>query len=280
MRIDSHQHFWRYDPVQYDWIDDADMAALRRDFMPTELTTLIHESGIDGVVSVQARQSLEETDWLLGLAAEHKLICGVVGWAPLVSADVPRHLERLAENRKLVGVRHVVQGEPDENFILRDDFNRGVDALKQFDLRYDILIFERHLPQAIAFVDRHPQQVFVLDHVAKPNIKAGAIEPWHTNIRELAHRPNVYCKVSGMVTEADFRAWTPQQLRPFFDVVLEAFGPRRLMFGSDWPVCLVAATYEIWLNTVAEWTADLSADERDRVFGGTAVEAYGLETSA
>jgi L-fuconolactonase len=279
MRIDSHHHFWRYDAVQYNWIDDA-MSPIRRDFLPGDLAPVIREAGIDGVISVQARQTVDETRWLLDLAHEHDFIRGVVGWVPLINADVKRHIERFKENRKLVCVRHVVQGEPDDDFILRDDFNRGVETLKEFDLRYDILIFERHLPQTIAFVDRHPQQVFVLDHVAKPKIKAAEIEPWRTNMRELARRPNVYCKVSGMVTEANPQTWTPEKLRPYFDVVLEAFGPRRLMFGSDWPVCLVAVPYSRWMNTVVDWTSDLSPAERERIFGATALEAYGLDGSA
>jgi L-fuconolactonase len=277
--IDSHHHFWRYDPVRYDWIDDS-MFALRRDFLPGDLKPVLTDNGIDGAISVQARQTLDETRWLLELAGEHDFIRGVVGWVPLREPDVARHLERFAEDNKLVGVRHVVQGEGDDDFILGDDFNRGVASLRAVDLRYDILVFERHLPPTIAFIDRHPQQLFVLDHVAKPKIKAGEMEPWRANIRELARRENVYCKVSGMVTEADPRRWTPERLRPYFDVVLEAFGPRRLMFGSDWPVCLVAAPYGRWLRTVGDWTAELSPAERDRILGGTAVEAYGLDGMA
>jgi L-fuconolactonase len=177
---------------------------------------------------------------------------------------------------KLVGVRHVVQDEADDQFILREDFNRGVSALREFDLRYDILIYERQLPQAIAFVDRHPEQVFVLDHVAKPRIGERAIEPWRGKIREMARRGNVYCKVSGMVTEADWGAWTGEELKVYFDVVLEAFGPGRLMFGSDWPVCLVASGYRRWVEVVEGWVSGLSTGEQARIFGGTAIEAYGL----
>ena len=276
MSIDSHHHFWRFDPQQYGWIDD-DMSVLQRDFLPEDLRNAIAPAGIDGVVSVQARQTLEETRWLLSLANQHDFIRGVIGWAPLSSPDLKRDLEAVAAEQKLVGVRHVVQGEPDDNFILRDDFNRGVASLRDFGLRYDILIFERHLPQTIRFVDRHPSQVFVLDHIAKPKIKAGEIEPWRRNIAELAGRDNVYCKLSGMVTEADPRHWTPEQMRPYFDVVLESFGPDRLMFGSDWPVCLLGAEYARWGEVVREWTESLSSAEQDRIFGGTAIEAYGLE---
>ena len=224
MRIDAHHHFWQYTVAEYGWIDD-DMAVLRRDFLPADLERELARAGVDGVVSVQARQTLEETEWLLGLAGQHAFIKGVVGWVELVNPGVGAVLERLVKNPKLKAVRHVVQGEPDDNFILRDDFNRGVALLAPLGLVYDILIFPRHLKPSIRFVDRHPGQRFVLDHIAKPQIKAGVLEPWAADIRELARRPNVYCKLSGMVTEADYQRWTEEQLRVCFDVVLEAFGP-------------------------------------------------------
>lgn len=275
MKIDSHQHFWKYDPVEYGWIDDA-MRAIRRDFLPGHLRAEIAAAGVDGVVSVQARQSLAETQWLLDLAAENDFIKGVAGWVELVSPNVGAELERFAANPKLKSVRHVVQGEPDADFILRDDFNHGIRELQKFSLAYDILIFERHLPQTIRFVDAHPNQVFVLDHVAKPRIKDGVLEPWNNNIRELARRPNVYCKISGMVTEADYKTWTEAQLRPYFEAVLGAFGPKRLMFGSDWPVCLVACDYVSWHKLVSGWISKLSPGEQARILGGTAIEAYRL----
>ena len=275
MKIDAHHHFWNYEPVEYGWIDDS-MKAIQRDFMPEELQEEIATAGVDGVVSVQARQSLAETEWLLQLAAKYDFIKGVVGWMDLVSPKVSAELERFAASRKLKSVRHVVQGEADDNFILRRDFNRGVGELHKFALAYDILIFERHLPQTIRFVDAHPNQVFVLNHLAKPRIKDGRLEPWNQNVFELAKRPNVYCKVSGLVTEADCATWTEAQLRPYFDPALEGFGPRRLMFGSDWPVCLVACGYGRWHQLVSSWLAELSADEQERVLGGTAMEAYRL----
>jgi len=275
MKIDSHHHFWKFDPVVYGWIDES-MRVIRRDFLPEDLWAEVASSGVDGVVSVQARQSLLETDWLLGLAAQHDFIKGVVGWVDLVSPHVGEELERFAGNRKLKSVRHVLQGEPDDNFILRSDFNRGIRVLKRFSLAYDILVFERNLPQTIQFVDDHPDQVFVMDHIAKPRIKDGIFEPWNQSIRELAKRPNVSCKVSGMVTEADFSSWSEAQLRPYFDTVLEAFGPQRLMFGSDWPVCLVASGYTRWHDVVSSWVAGLSPHEQDRILGGTAVEVYKL----
>ena len=251
------------------------MKAIRRDFLPGHLRQEIASAGVDGVVSVQARQTIEETRWLLELAGQNDFIKGVVGWAELVSPNVHADLERFAANGKLKAVRHVVQAEPDD-FILRADFNRGIALLNKFGLRYDILIFERHLPQTIQFLDRHPNQIFILDHIAKPKIKTNKFSPWRENLRELAKRKNVFCKISGMVTEADFKTWTETQLRAYFDTALEAFGPQRLMFCSDWPVCLVACSYARWHSLVAGWIKKLSPDEQARVLGGTAVEAYDL----
>jgi L-fuconolactonase len=276
MAIDAHHHFWRYTPHEYGWISDG-MSVLRRDYLPDDLRREAAAVGVDGVISVQARQTLEETDWLLGLAEKDDLIRGVVGWVPLVSPTVGDDLSRFASRPKLKAVRHVLQDEPDDSYMLRDDFNRGIALLKGFGLRYDILIFERQLPPAIKLVDRHPGQNFILDHVAKPRIRDKQLSPWRENLRELARRPNVYCKVSGMVTEADHRNWTPQQLRPYFDAALEAFGSRRLMFGSDWPVCLLACGYRRWLQIVKDFASTLTPDEQDRLFERTAIEAYGLE---
>lgn len=275
MVIDAHHHLWNYSAEEYGWISDG-MKVLRRDFTPDDLRKEIAAAGVDGVVSVQARQTVEETRWLLELAAANDFIRGVVGWVPLVSLDVARDLERFVAQPKFKAVRHVLQDEPDDDYALRDDFNRGIGELKRFNLRYDILIFERHLPQAIKLVDRHPEQVFVLDHVAKPKIKAGELDPWRANLKELARRGNVYCKVSGMATEADWKQWTPGQLRPYFDAALDAFGPRRLMFGSDWPVCLLATDYGHWVRTVREFAGELTDAERAELFGGTATKAYGL----
>ncbi len=275
MKIDSHHHFWSYSAEEYPWIGDS-MAALRRDFLPEHLKAEIAAAGIDGVVSVQARQTLAETDWLLSLANGNDFIKAVVGWVPLADAGVREVIAKFAADPKLRAVRHVVQDEPDDRFILGADFNRGVSALHEFGLVYDILIFERQLAASIEFVDRHPKQVFVLDHIAKPRIKDGALDPWRKKIRELARRPNVYCKVSGMVTEAAWKTWSEEQLRPFFDVVLEEFGPKRLMFGTDWPVCLAASGYARWVEVVQKFSAGLSADEQEWLFGKTAVQAYGL----
>jgi L-fucono-1,5-lactonase len=273
--IDSHQHFWRYNPDEFGWIDD-DMRVIRRDFLPADLQQTLASSGVDGSIAVQARQTLEETRWLLDLADEYPFIRGVVGWVPLVDPRVRETLQSLAARPKLRAVRHVLQGEADDRYMLRDDFNGGIDALRESGLRYDLLIRRHQLPWTTELVDRHPGQIFILDHLAKPNIAAGELSPWRENLRELARRPNVYCKLSGMVTEADYQRWTPEQLRPYADVVLNLFGAKRVMFGSDWPVCLVAATYPQWRQSVQEFTRNLSQSERDHVFGKTAIEAYGL----
>ncbi len=275
MKIDAHHHFWQYNSEEFGWIDDS-LERIRRNFLPADLQTEIQAAGVDGVVSVQARQSLEETQWLLDLASANDFLKGVVGWVPLVDENVHQHLEQFGTNPKFKAVRHVVQAEPDDEFILRKNFSAGISALQKYDLVYDILIFERQLPYAIQFVDRHPDQIFVLDHIAKPRIKENLIEDWATNIRELAKRPNVFCKVSGMVTEADFKSWTPEQLKPYWETVLAAFGPDRLMFGSDWPVCLVACEYERWLGVVGEFAASLSSSEQGSLFGQTAQRVYKL----
>src|SRR5260221_6107907 len=205
--LDSHHHFWRYSPAEYGWIDDS-RTALRRDFLPADLKPEIDVVGIEGVVSVQARQSLQETRWLLELADQHDFIRGVVGWVPLVSPTVAGDRDPLDAHPKLRAVRHVLQDEPDPDYMLRSDFNEGIWTLERFGLAYDILIYERQLPQAIRFVDRHPRQVFVLDHIAKPRVRDNLSSPWDENIRELARRENVYCKISGVATEADWQGWT------------------------------------------------------------------------
>ena len=274
--IDAHHHLWRYDPDLYGWIGDG-MDALRQDFTADDLVDLIGPAGIDATVVVQARQDLAETEWLLDTAAQTPEIAGVVGWVDLLNHDVlSRTLERLSPNPAFVGVRHVLQDELDDAFMLRDDFNRGVARLADYGLAYDILIYPRHLENAILLVDRHPDQVFVLDHLAKPAIRSGDIRGWKSRLAELARREHCYCKLSGLVTEADWATWTAAELEPCLDAALEAFGAERLMFGSDWPVCLLAGDYDRWLDVVTTFTADLSRSERERIFGGTAAEAYRL----
>ncbi|MGD0461204.1 MAG: amidohydrolase family protein [Tepidisphaeraceae bacterium] len=276
MVIDSHQHFWKYSSAEYGWIEES-MSAIRRDFLPEDLRPLLQPAGVDGVISVEARQSLEETHCLLGLASENPFIRGVVGWVPLISDRVKSDLEAVAADPKLRGIRHVLQGESDDQYMLREDFNRGLSLLKEFGLAYDILIFARQLPTALRLVDRHPEQVFVLDHIAKPSIKAAELEPWAKYIKEISRRTNVYCKVSGMVTEADWQAWTEGGLREYFDIVLEAFGAGRLIAASDWPVCLLACGYKRWWEIQRQWAAGLAGPEQEQFLGLNAVTAYGLK---
>jgi L-fuconolactonase len=273
--IDAHHHLWRYSAAEYEWIDDR-MAVLRRDFLPTELIDELTSAGIDGAITVQARQTLEETRWLLELAGRHKKILGVVGWAPIASPDFQTSLDALAADPKLAGLRHIVQAEP-EGFLDRADFNRGIRAMRETSLVYDLLIAEHQLDEAIRFVDRHPQQMFVLDHIAKPKIAAGEIEPWRARIQELSKRSNVSCKLSGMVTEDSWSHWSIDSLRPYLNTVVNAFGPDRLMAGSDWPVCLVASSYTQWWQTLRNYFADFSNNERMDLFGATAARIYNLK---
>ncbi len=275
-RIDAHHHLWRYTPEEYGWIDE-EMTVLRRDFLPQDLLREIAAAGIDGTVAVQARQTMDETRWLLQMADECDAIRGVVGWAPIAGEDFPGVMEEFEHRPKLKGLRHIIQGEKDENYILREDFNSGIRTLLGSGLVYDILIYERQLPQTIDFVDEHPEQVFVLDHVAKPLIREGVLEPWASRMRELGRRENVWCKLSGMVTEADWSKWTPETLRPYLDVAVEAFGAERLMAGSDWPVCLVASGYGQWFEVLRQYFAGFSEAEQAAVFGGTATAVYELE---
>ncbi len=274
MVIDAHHHFWSYDPVEYDWIDES-MARIRRSFLPEDLGAEIASAGVDGVVSVQARQVVGETDWLLELARANDFIQGIVGWLPIASESLDAELDRLAAEDKLKGLRHVVQGEA-PGFLDGADFNHGIARLSDRGLVYDLLVFEHQLEEAIRFVDRHPGQPFVLDHIAKPRIGENELEPWASRIRAMAQRENVTCKLSGMVTEADYEHWTRGQLQPYLDTVLEAFGPGRLMFGSDWPVCLVATGYREWAELVRGFIAPLSDAEKAAVLGGTASRVYGL----
>lgn len=275
MRIDAHQHFWRYNPTEYDWIGD-EMAVLKKNHLPADLQPLLAEAGIAGTIAVQARQTLEETAWLLSLADGFPFIKGVVGWVDLRSRDVEEQLARFAGHPRLVGVRHVVHDEPDDRFMLRTDFLRGLEVVGRFDLAYDILIFPRHLPVVCEVARRFPNQRFVLDHMAKPFIREGLMEPWRTDLQRLAAFPNVWCKVSGLVTEAHWRTWRPFDLRPYLDAVFETFGAGRIMAGSDWPVCTVAATYSQVLGVVTDYAAALPEDEQSDLLGGNAQACYRL----
>lgn len=274
-RTDAHQHFWKYSPEALPWIGD-DRAALRRDFLPGDLLPLLRERGFEGCVAVQAQQSPEEVEWLLQLAEENPWIRGVVGWFDLTSDRVYDRLERLRNRAKLCGVRHAVQDEPDDRFLLRPDFMGGIAALGYFGLTYDLLVVPRQLPAAIQLAARFPTQRFVLDHAGKPEIRARKMEPWKTHLRELAKNLNVWCKLSGLVTEADWRGWTAEDLRPCVDAVFEAFGAERVMVGSDWPVCTLAADYATTMGIVEPVLAGLSPRLREAVLGGTAEKFYGL----
>lgn len=276
IKIDAHQHFWKYDPKRFAWINDS-MSVLKQDFLPPDLKEEMDKSGFDGCVAVQASQSEEETDFLLKLAAEYDYIKGVVGWVDLCDINVKSRLQHYAQEKKLCGIRHVVQDEPDDYFLLRPDFMKGVKMLPEFNLTYDILIFEKHLPVALQFVGYMPECRFVLDHIAKPRIATGVLTPWDDNMRSLAEYPNVYCKLSGMLTEADWKNWKADDLHAYLDVAMEAFGSDRLMIGSDWPVCRLAASYQEVMGLVEDYIGRLSADEQARILGQNAIDFYQLK---
>jgi len=277
-RIDAHQHFWRYDPAHYGWIDD-DMAGLRRDYLPDEALREMAGAGVDACVAVQARQTLDETRWLLALAAAHPAIAGVVGWIDLQATDARSQLQLVADHRKLVGVRHIVQSEPDDRFMLRPAFCRGIGLLEEFGLAYDILVYSRHLAAATKLAERFASQRFVLDHLGKPDIRHGELRAWEKSLRLLADCANVFAKLSGVVTEADWKAWTAQDIRPYLDTAFDCFGAERLMIGSDWPVCTVAGDYKSVMALVADYLADRPAQERDAVLGGNAQRFYNLRVT-
>ncbi len=272
MTLDSHQHFWQYDPVHYPWIPPG--SALHRDWLPADLAPLLAAAGLDGCIAVQARQTIEETRWLLDLAARSPIIRGVVGWVDLRSERAGEQLAEFTPSPKFCGVRHVVQDEPDVDFIRGAAFQRGISHLHGLGLTYDLLIFPSQLPAAIALVERFPEQPFVLDHIAKPPIKTRALTPWREHLRELAQFPNVHCKVSGLITEADHTAWRPADFSPYLDIVAEAFGLDRLMYGSDWPVCLLAGSYDRTYRLAADYFAAFPADARAAIFGGNAERFY------
>jgi L-fuconolactonase len=274
IRIDAHQHFWRYSPRTHAWIEES-MGVLKRDFLPEDLRPLLAAGGYAGAVAVQAATTVEETDWLLDLADAHPFIAGVVGWVDLCAPDVAGVLDRLVTRRKLRGVRHILQSEP-EDFSRRADFRRGIAALVPRGLTYDILIYPHQLAAAADLVAAFPEQKFVVDHLAKPDVKAGAREPWGREMRALARHPNAWCKLSGLVTEADWRAWRPEDLAPYLDAALEAFGPGRLMIGSDWPVCTLAGEHRRVMAVVEDHVAHLPAPAADSVLGETARAFYGL----
>lgn len=256
------------------------MELLRRDFLPSHLLAEIRLTPVDGVISVQARQSVEETSWLLSMANSHDWILGVIGWLPLASPSVCETMARFRHEGKLCGLRHVVQDEQEDGFLTRSEFNNGIQAMKEYGWTYDLLIYARQIPFAIPFVDRHPSQVFVLDHIAKPTIQSGIHdETWDRNFRELAKRPNVFCKFSGVVTEVRDTGWSLPQIQRYWDTAIESFGPERLMFGTDWPVCLLKASYAAWESTVSTLASKLSETEQAKFWTKNAIQAYRLDTA-
>ncbi len=278
MKIDSHQHFWRYDVARDGWITDA-MAVLKRDFLPEQFAEECAANGIDASVAVQADQSENETVFLLDLAKKSSRIAAVVGWVDLLSPRTAERLEHFSHFEKLRGFRHVAQAEKDDYFLAREDFVKGVAHLRQFGFTYDILVYARQLSAAIELVARVPEQRFVIDHLAKPEINAKKITPWAAQMREIAQNKNVFCKVSGLVTEADWHRWTPEDFKPYLDVVFEAFGADRLMFGSDWPVCLLAGSYRQVKQVIEDYVNGYSELDKGKIFGGNAARFYGLKAA-
>jgi L-fuconolactonase len=274
--IDAHQHFWRYSPATHPWIDGR-MGVLKRDFLPEDLRPLLEANGIGGSVAVQASASLDDTRFLLELAGRHDFIKGVVGWVDLRSSEVEQQLAEFAANPRFKGVRHPAQDEPDDRFLVQDDVLNGISALESFGLTYDILIYARQLPAAIELVRRFPRQRFVLDHLGKPEVRAGGVSPWREQMGELARLANVCCKVSGLVTEASWTGWKPDELRPYLDVVFDCFRSDRLMMGTDWPVCTLAGSYAAVVGLVKDYLAARPPAEQQAVLGGTARRFYGLE---
>jgi L-fuconolactonase len=275
MKIDTHQHFWKYNDRDYGWMA-AGMDKLRRDHLPTDLLPLIDAAGIGATVAVQARQCFEESTWLLELADHYPFIRAVVGWVDLSSERVVEQLEQLAQQPKFRGVRHVVHDEPDDGFMLRQSFLHGLGQLKRFGLTYDLLLFPRHLPVACDVVKRFPDQLFVLDHIAKPPVEAKEMEPWARDLKRLARFANVSCKISGLVTEVKWDSWEARDFEPYLDVVLSAFGPHRLMIGSDWPVCTLAADYTSVINVATAYLGRLSDDEQHAILEKNPIEFYSI----
>ena len=275
IKIDAHQHFWQFDPIRDAWIDDT-MKVIQRDFLPEDLQAILTTNSINGCVAVQADQSEVETEFLLKLASENTIIKGVVGWVDLVADNVSERLAHYAKNPFFKGVRHIVQGEPDD-FLLRRDVHHGISQLAQYGLTYDILVYAHQLPATIELVRLFPSQVFILDHIAKPKISEGISENWRANIKKLAAFPNVSCKLSGMVTETTNFRWKKENFQPFLKFILDEFGVNRVLYGSDWPVCLLAAKYQEQMAIVEDYIASFSKNEQAKIMGGNAIELYNLK---
>ena len=275
MRIDSHQHFWKYDPVRDTWITN-EMEVLKKDYLPADLLPLLQENKIDGCVAVQADQTLAETEFLLKLADENEFIKAVVGWVDLSANNIRDQLKAFSSYKKLKGFRHIVQSEPDERFLLRDEFIHGISLLKEFGYSYDILVYPHQLETVIDFINKFPDQPFVLDHMGKPEIRNKKSWDWENDIEEIARHPNVYCKISGLVTEADPKNWKMGDFVPYIDFILQNFGSDRVMFGSDWPVCLLGATYAEACDIIEGNTTHLTEEEKAKLWGGNAMKFYDI----
>lgn len=275
LKIDSHQHFWKFDPVRDSWIDES-MSVIQKDFFPEDLEPVLKANGIDGCVVVQSDQSEDENHFQIANADKNDFVKGIVGWVNLSAANVQERLEYFAQFKKLKGFRHVLQGEPQRDFMLRPEFLNGISLLDQYNFTYDILVFPDQLKFVKQFVEKFSEHRFVIDHIAKPYIKDNIIEGWQDDMRAIAEHQNVFCKISGMVTEAKWDSWAKADFDPYMDVVVNAFGTDRVMFGSDWPVCLVAARYSEVLDIVKNYFSGYSDLERDKVFGGNAIEFYSL----
>ncbi len=274
-RIDAHQHFWKFDPIRDSWINE-EMKIIQRDFLPENLQIILHQNGFDGCVAVQADQSEEENHFHLQIAEKFDIIKGIVGWVDLPSENIEERLEYYSRFEKMKGFRHILQGEVDRDLMLQPAFMRGISALSQYRFTYDLLIRQdqlRHIPK---LVSSFPQQLFVIDHLAKPNIKSGEINEWKKAITNIAQFQNVYCKLSGMVTEADWKNWKREDFIPYIDVILECFGTNRILFGSDWPVCLLAASYKEAVSIVEDYFSSFSKEEQEKIFGLNAIQFYKL----
>lgn len=274
MRIDAHQHFWHYNPKQHEWIDDK-MSVIRKDFLPVDLLPILQKNNFDGCIAVQADQTEMETKFLIDLAIKNNVIQGVVGWVDLKAENIYEQLAYYKQYDIVKGFRHVLQNE-EPDFMLESNFLNGIQCLQDFNYTYDLLIFPQHLPAAIKLVKQNPNQLFVIDHIAKPYIKFGLIAQWKKDIELIAKFENVFCKISGMVTEVDYENWQDSDFLPYIDIVVKAFGTKRIMYGSDWPVCLVAASYREMLNVVENYFNGFSETEQDDFFGKNAQLFYQL----
>lgn len=274
MVIDSHVHFWKYDKKTYAWIDSS-MKDLQKDYLPEHLQTTLKRNGVDAIIAVQADQSELDTHFMVEMAKTHAFIKGVVGWTDLKSEDLEKRLEYFSQYSIIKGWRHIVQGEPD-GFLADPQFRRAMPLLQQYNYTYDVLVYERQLPQAVDFVQAFPENKFILDHAGKPDIRSAEITAWEKNIRTIATHPNVYCKLSGLFTEAKWKQWSAAEFYPYLDILFDAFGSNRLLWGSDWPVMLLSGIYVQWKSLVEKYMEKHTEEEREAVFGETAVEVYGI----